>query len=196
MPHPPQRAKKSPGRDFLRNQTAHSLVTHGTPASDVNSTDLRSRIAALYSRFEHFANYLQSPLLLVLRVFIGWQFFGTGKGKLLHLGDTAEFFASLHIPFPTLNAALAGATECFGGLLLLVGLLSRLTAIPLIATMVVAYLTADLEAVQNIFADPDKFTGATPFLFLLVSLIVLAFGPGAWSVDHWLKRKPAATATT
>jgi putative oxidoreductase len=59
---------------------------------------------------------------------------------------------------------MAGMTECFGGLLLLAGLLSRLTTIPLIVTMTVAYITADFEAVKNLFSDPDKFTGADPFL--------------------------------
>ena len=80
---------------------------------------------------------------------------------------------------------LAGSTECFGGLLLLAGLASRLISIPLAFTMCVAYATAEHEALAGIFKDPDKFTGATPFLFLLTVLIVLAFGPGVFSLD-WL----------
>lgn len=46
---------------------------------------------------------LQSPLLLVLRLYCGWQFFLTGKGKLTHLDKTGGFFATLHIPMPKLN---------------------------------------------------------------------------------------------
>jgi putative oxidoreductase len=84
---------------------------------------------------------------------------------------------------PKLNAILAGSTECVGGLLLLLGLGSRLVSVPLIFTMVVAYLTADREALNAIFSDTDKFTSAAPFLFLLTCLIVLAFGPGKLSVD-------------
>lgn len=131
----------------------------------------------------------KSPLLLAIRCYWGWQFFGTGKGKLLHLSRTADYFKDLSIPFPTANALLAGATECVGGLLLIAGLASRLTAIPLIVTMIVAYLTADLEAVKGIFADPDSFVTATPFLFLFAALLILVFGPGAISLDHWLVRK-------
>ena len=67
---------------------------------------------------------------------------------------------------PVLNAYLAGATECFGGLLLVVGLASRLVAIPVAFTMIVAYVTADYEALTSIFSDPDKFVAAAPFPFL------------------------------
>src|ERR1043165_210393 len=125
-------------------------------------------------------DYLRSPLLLVLRLFIGWQFFETGKGKLEHLDRVTQFFSSLGIPMPHLNAMFVGTLEMVGGLLLLIGLASRLIAVPLTINMIVAYLTADREAVLNMFSNPDGFTQAEPFLFLLVSVIVLAFGPGAF----------------
>src|ERR1700732_2699052 len=99
-------------------------------------------------------NLLQSPLLLVLRAYFFWQLFMTGRGHLANIGKVSELFVSLGIPFPTLNAYLSSSVECFGSLLLIVGLASRLTAIPVAVTMVVAYLTADLEAVANIFNDP------------------------------------------
>ena len=134
------------------------------------------------------ANYLQAPLLLAVRVYFFWQLFLAGKGKLLNIGRTAEFFGSLNIPLPVLNAYLAGATECFGGLLLVAGLASRLVAIPVAFTMIVAYVTADYEALTSVFTDPDKFVAAAPFPFLLTALLVLAFGPGALSVDALIKR--------
>ena len=86
----------------------------------------------------------------------------TGQGHLSHIGKVSEFFVSLGIPFPTLNAYLSSSVECFGSLLLIMGLASRLTAIPVAVTMAVAYLTADLEAVTSIFSDPDKFVKAAP----------------------------------
>ncbi len=135
---------------------------------------------------------LQSPFLLAVRLFWGWQFFQTGKGKLGDLDKVAGFFADLHIPLPKFNALLAGSTECFGGLLLMVGLASRLTALPLLFTMLVAYATTEREALAVIFSDPDKVTGATPFLFLFAVLIVLIFGPGRLSADHLLAKKCAA----
>ena len=133
-------------------------------------------------------NFLQAPLLFVLRVFFFWQLFLAGKGKLLNIERTAEFFGSLNIPMPLFNAYLASATECFGGLLLVVGLASRLVAIPVAFTMIVAYVTADYEAVASLFSDPDKFVAAAPFPYLLTALLVLAFGPGAISIDALIKR--------
>ena len=67
---------------------------------------------------------LQSPFLLVLRLYFFWQLFLTGKGKLANIGKVSEFFASLGIPLPTLNAYFIGSLECFGGLLLMIGLAS------------------------------------------------------------------------
>ena len=138
------------------------------------------------------ATALQSPFLLAVRLFWGWQFFQTGKGKLGDLDKVTGFFASLNIPLPKANALLAGGTECFGGLLLMLGLASRLTALPLLFTMLVAYATTEREALAVLFSDPDKVTGATPFLFLFAVLIVLIFGPGKLSADHFLAKKCAA----
>jgi len=135
--------------------------------------------------------WLQSFLLLVIRGWWGWSFFLTGKGKLTHLEKTTAFFADLNLPLPKLNAILAGSTECVGGLLLLVGLCSRVASLPLIFTMFIAYATADKEALHAIFSDPDKFTGAAPFLFLLACVIVFAFGPGQLSLDALFCKKPA-----
>jgi putative oxidoreductase len=133
-------------------------------------------------------NLLQSPLLLALRVYFFWQLFMTGQGHLAHIGKVSEFFVSLGIPFPTLNAYLSSSVECFGSLLLIIGLASRLTAIPVAVTMAVAYLTADLEAVTSIFSDPDKFVKADPFPYFICALIVLVFGPGRFSIDDLIKR--------
>jgi putative oxidoreductase len=146
------------------------------------------QISSLRSRFEALADFLRSPLLLVLRVYWGWQFVQTGWGKLMHLERTAGFFRDLGIPAPQLNAIMAGGTECLGGLLLVLGLWARVASVPLIFTMVVAYATAEREALRLITTEPDKFTSAAPFLFLVVCLIVLAFGPGTFSLDRLLKR--------
>jgi putative oxidoreductase len=142
-----------------------------------------------YARFEAAADYLRSPLLLVLRIYWGWQFAQAGWGKLVNLERTAGFFESLGIPMPKLNAIVAGGVECVGGALLVVGLASRLVSVPLAFTMIVAYATADNEALRAIFSDPEKFASSAPFLFLLVTLIVLAFGPGAFSLDRVLLKK-------
>lgn len=150
------------------------------------------KFRALLDKFDRLASCLQSPLLLAIRLYWGWQFFVSGRGHLMNLDKTTAFFTDLHIPMPRLNAIAAGSVECAGGILLLLGLFARPVAVPLIATMVVAYLTAESEALHAIFDDPDKFVSASPFLFMLAALIVLAFGPGKFSLDALLFRKPAS----
>lgn len=142
----------------------------------------------LYRLWVSVISKLQSPFLLIIRLYWGWQFFLTGKGKLMNLDRTAGFFASLNIPMPKLNAILAGSTECFGGLLLLLGLGSRIFTIPLIFTMIIAYVTADPEKIKGIFSNPDAFVTANPFLFMLAAIIVLIFGPGIFSLDAVIAR--------
>jgi putative oxidoreductase len=65
----------------------------------------------------------------------------TGQGHLANIGKVSDFFVRLGIPFPMLNSYLSSSVECFGSLLLIVGLDSHLTAIPVAVTMAVAYLT-------------------------------------------------------
>src|SRR5258708_33839310 len=76
-------------------------------------------------------NHARSPFLLLIRLYWGWQFFVTGKAHLTHLHDTTEFFASLHLPLPKLQAIMAGSTECIGGALFLIWLGPRPTSPPL-----------------------------------------------------------------
>jgi putative oxidoreductase len=148
-------------------------------------------VARYFSWFLPSTSVLQSFLLLAVRLYWGWQFFLTGKGKLMDLEKPTEFFQSLGIPFPHAQAMLAGATESFGGLLLLAGLCSRLVSIPLMILLSVAYLTADLDKVKMIFSDPDKFLTADEFLFLFAVVLIFVFGPGKFSIDWLIKRKVA-----
>lgn len=144
---------------------------------------------ALLEKLDRAAVALQSPVLLIVRLYWGIAFAQTGFGKLMNLDRTAGFFDSLGIPLPHLNAIAAGATEFFGGVLLALGLFARPAALPLIFTMAVAYGTAHREELGQILSNPDQFTGADPFLFLLASVIVLAFGPGRWSADAVIARR-------
>lgn len=146
------------------------------------------QLRPLLARLDAAAVFLQSPLLLGIRLYWGWQFAQTGWGKLMNLDRTVGFFDSLGLPWPKVNAVLAGGTECVGGLLLALGLFARPASVPLIFTMLVAYWTADRDALNVIFTDPDQFVSAAPFLFLLASLVVLAFGPGKLSLDALLRK--------
>jgi putative oxidoreductase len=147
-------------------------------------TKIHSLLAAV-------GGFLQPIVLLIIRLFWGWQFMQTGWGKLHNLERTTAFFTSLGIPAPKLNAILASCTECSCGTLLALGLFTRFASPALMTVMCVAYVTAEPAALRMIFSDPDKFLGADPFLFLYAATIVFAFGPGKLSLDTlvWRDRK-------
>jgi len=140
-------------------------------------------VGKLYRALIRAASSLESPFLLFVRLYWGWQFLETGWGKLHDLGKVTNFFTSLGIPAPALNAAFVSGLEFAGGILLAIGLASRLIAFPLAIDMIAAYLIADREALFSIVSNPDKFYAAAPYTFLFASLIVLIFGPGKFSVD-------------
>lgn len=156
----------------------------------METNKVRDRILNIYRRFCHFSSFLQPLFLLVFRLTWGWQFFLSGKGKLLKHDNVSEFFASLGIPFPDLNAWVVGSVECVGGLLLMAGLASRPVGLILSITMTVAYLSVedDRNKVINLFKDATPFLTADPFFFWLTAFIVLAFGAGPLSLD-WLIEK-------
>ena len=112
---------------------------------------------------------LQSPLLLAIRLYWGWQFMQTGWGKLSDINKVMGFFTDLGIPAPALNAWFVSSLEFGGGLLLILGLGSRLIALPLVIDMIVAYIAADREALFSIISNPDKFASAAPYNFLIAS---------------------------
>lgn len=136
-----------------------------------------------YSLAAEKISYLRSPFLLAVRLYWGWQFVQTGWGKMHHIEKITGFFTSLNIPFPAFNAYFVSGLEFFGGLLLIVGFASRFTGLLLAFNMLVAYWTADHEALVSIFSDPGKFYVADPYTFLFASLMVLILGAGLFSVD-------------
>jgi putative oxidoreductase len=146
------------------------------------------RLRHLYQRFFPLADYLRSPFLLLVRLYWGWQLIESGWGKLHNLGKVTEFFTSLGLPMPAQTAVFISCLEFFGGILLALGLLSRLIALMLTVNLIVAYITADREALFSIFSDPDKFYAAAPYTFLVASLIVLIFGAGQFSLDTLFNR--------
>ncbi len=132
--------------------------------------------------------YAQSAFLLFVRLYWGWQLYRTGLGKLRHIDKITEYFESLNIPHAALNARFVGSLELVGGILLILGLTSRLISIPLSINLLVAYVVADREALMSFFSDPGKFYGADPYTFLFASVLILIFGPGLFSIDAALRR--------
>jgi putative oxidoreductase len=150
--------------------------------------DFLLHVKKLYNTVFHYVAFGQSPFLLCVRLYWGWQLWQSGWGKLHHLDKVTEFFTSLDLPMPAQTAVAISCLEFFGGIFLAIGLLSRLTALALTINLIGAYITADREAFFSIFSDPDKFYAAAPYTFLIASLIVLFFGPGKFAMDTLLNR--------
>ena len=131
---------------------------------------------------------LQSLVLLAMRLFWGYGFFQSGWGKLHNVSSTSEFFTSLGIPLATFNVYLVGVIEMIGGILLILGLFSRIAVIPLIVVMVTAYFTAHSASVSHLLTDSNEVTQQAPFNYLLTCIIIFAFGAGRISIDYILKR--------
>jgi putative oxidoreductase len=149
---------------------------------------LINNLTKLHDRFFRLVSLLRSPFLLLVRLYWGWQLVQSGWGKLHHLDKVTQFFASLNLPMPAQMAVFISCVEFFGGILLAIGLLSRTTALVLTINMIMAYVTADREALFSVISDPDKFYAAAPYTFLIASLIILIFGPGTFCVDYLLRR--------
>lgn len=126
--------------------------------------------------------------LLAARLVLGVIFFDSGKGKLEHLDGVIEYFTSLGIPAPQLQAPFVASLELVGGVMLLVGLGARLFSVPLSFTMLVAIATAkwaDVEGLHGLLALEELH-------YLVLFVVVVAFGPGPLSVDAVLRRRLAS----
>jgi putative oxidoreductase len=146
------------------------------------------RICDLHDTIARLLNYLQSPLLLAIRLYWGWQLVQSGWGKLHNLARVTEFFTSLGLPQPHFTATFVSLVEFVGGILFALGVGSRLIPLVLFVNMTAAYWTADREAFGNILSDPGKFYAADPYTFWFASLVVLVFGPGKLALDSLLGR--------
>jgi putative oxidoreductase len=121
---------------------------------------------------------------LLARLTVGIRFAGAGWAKVNNLPRVVEFFTSLGIPYPELQAPFVAGVELVGGVLIAVGLASRLTAIPLIITMIVAILTALRDQVTGIVA----LVGLSEFAYIAILFWIAIAGPGAASLDALILR--------
>ena len=125
---------------------------------------------------------------LFARIVTGWVFVFTGWGKLTHLPLVVQNFEGWGIPAPGVFAPFASGVEFFGGILLIAGLLTRISAGALGVVMIVA-----VAAVQ--WAEVDSFltlVGLEEVMYLALFLWLAIAGAGRVSVDHWLERGRAA----
>ena len=119
---------------------------------------------------------------LVARFTLGVLFVSTGWGKVHSLAKVTAYFSELGIPFPGIQAPMVSFIELIGGALLVIGLATRLAAVPLMGSMAVAILTAQRE---NLHGLPDLF-GLVEWTYFALLLWVALAGPGKISLDHVL----------
>ena len=137
-----------------------------------------------YSLVGHLEKSAAVPLLL-LRLVLAYGFYGPAKMKWKDINSVIDWFGSIGIPAPVFNAYLAAGTEMLGVVLLVLGLGTRLIAIPLVITMLVAIKTVHwangFEAADNGFE--------IPLYYVIMLLTLLVYGPGKWSIDFLIGRK-------
>jgi putative oxidoreductase len=126
---------------------------------------------------------------LATRITLGHAFFLTGRGKLANFDTFVEFMTSQGIPFPALNAAFVARLEYYGGILIAVGLLTRIVSALLASTMLVALLTEKAQFLESWKPTGDVGpTDITSWVFLLLLSWLVFYGPGLISADSVLAK--------
>jgi putative oxidoreductase len=133
---------------------------------------------------ERVAQHLTWLAPLFARLVVGWVFLWSGWGKLNNLPQVTENFVGWGIPYPNILTPFVSGVEFFGGLFLLLGLLTRISAGALGITMLVAIKAAK-------WADADSLEtllGFEEVAYLALFLWLAIAGPGPISLDHLLGR--------
>jgi putative oxidoreductase len=127
--------------------------------------------------------------ILVARLAVGSLFFLSGRGKLFvpeRREQMRQTLIEARVPFPDFNALFVSTVECVGGLLLILGAITRLACAMLGGVMIAAIATT---AIRNIKATSSlgwlsEFLYLPEALLLVILLWLLLSGPGLFSIDH------------
>ena len=122
---------------------------------------------------------------LLARITVGWVFVVSGWGKIHHIDKVIGFFTNLGIPAPVFQAHMTAYTELIAGLLLIVGLASRISSVALGIIMIVALKTALAEDICG-FSD---LVGISEYLYLVLMVWLAVAGPGKVALDHLIAKR-------
>jgi len=150
---------------------------------------MQCQLAKLCKVIEPLVEKLQSLSLLMVRLILAYGFYEPAKMKWSDIGSVAEWFGSLGLPFPTLQAYMAATTEASGVILLTLGLFTRLISIPLMVVMVVAVVTVHLP--NGFEAGNNGFE--IPLYYFIMLFVLVTHGGGKLSLDRLLFRNKAAS---
>lgn len=120
---------------------------------------------------------------LFARLVVGWVFLWSGWGKLNALPFVTQNFTEWGIPFPHILTPFVSGVEFFGGLLLLLGLFTRIAAVPLVIVMIVAIVSAKWGDVDSL----ATLLGFEEVLFMALFGWLAVAGPGPISLDRLLQ---------
>ena len=119
---------------------------------------------------------------LAVRLVVGWVFLWSGWQKLHILPRMIENFRSWGIPAPEILTPFVSGMEFVGGLMLLLGLLTRFMAVPMMAIMIVAVAAAKWGDVDSL----ESLLGFEEVSYLVMFAWLAIAGPGPVSLDHFV----------
>ena len=132
--------------------------------------------------------------VLLIRLLVGAVFLSEGIQKFLYPVEVgAGRFEQIGLPSPELLASLVGGFEICCGVLVLLGLLTRVATLPLLAIMCVAIATTKIPILHESGFWKMTHASRTDFSMLLGSLFLLIVGAGPWSLDAWIGPGKQAT---
>jgi putative oxidoreductase len=150
---------------------------------------------ARYSLFQRLVETNAPAGVILIRLLTGGVFFTEGVKKFLFAAQWgAGRFERIGIPWPQFTGPFVGVVEIVGGLLLLMGLLTRLGALMLLIDICVAIATTKIPILlkSGFFAMEDP--ARTDYSMLLGILFLLIVGAGRWSFDRLYGKPPHATS--
>ena len=132
---------------------------------------------------------------LLIRLAVGCIFLSEGIQKFLFPRDVgAGRFERIGLPSPELLGPFVGGVEIVCGTLVLLGLLTRLAAVPLVIIMSVAIISTKVPIFVKSGFWKMAHDSRTDFSMLMASLFLLIVGAGAWSMDARLAKKQSSNA--
>lgn len=147
------------------------------------------KITQFYQKTAAKLNRLHDVPLLLFRLILAYGFLEPATKKWSDIGAIAQWFGSMGIPFPTMNAYLAASTEIAAVILLPLGLGTRIISIPLMITMLVAIFSVHIT--HGFSAGSNGFE--IPLYYLLMIFALFVNGAGKISIDHLIHKSRQTT---